>query len=365
MTDTRDETWPDRALSPNQERVRQAAELIPVGAHGAAPENFAQLVDAANWMSKARGAVGNHLIGNVGACLAIMEISSKFGFPAYMVARQTYLVGGQIAFMGQLIMAIINRHCPLRSRLKYTFEGEGQELRIIVTGHFKDEADPVSYTSPPLKDIPIKNSPLWKSDPEQQFCYFAARRWQARYWPEGLFGLYTPEDIEAHPELAHNYGADNAIDVTPGLKERLAGVTNGEEGHKDGHVTSELDKIAANAEAPAPKKRRGRPKKETLPAEVAAEPEKPTSEAPTEGSSPSTESSEAPTEAPAAPPAPEPITEPKTAAEYEAYATDWIIKCESVVDGGQRWEGERDLRDNLQVPMAVRKRLQEMLMNKS
>ena len=218
--------WPDRALTDNQQRVREAAELMPVGEGGAQPTNFAQLVDYANWMARSQAAVPLHLRNNVGACLAVIEIAHKFGFPAYMVARQTYLVNDQIAFMGQLIMAIINNFCPLKERLKFRFEGEGADKCVIVTGHIVGEVDPVEYRSPALKDIPVKNSPLWKSDPEQQFCYFGARRWQSRYWPEGLFGIYSPEELAEGEKMdAPRVGAANAKDVTPqpSLRERLRG----------------------------------------------------------------------------------------------------------------------------------------------
>jgi hypothetical protein len=218
--------WPDRKLTDNQQRVRAAAELIPVGDQGAAPMNFAQQVDYANWMAKSGAAIPAHLRNNIGACLAVMEIAHKFGFPAYMVARQTYLVNDQIAFMGQLIMAIINMFCPLKERLKFRFEGEGPDLRCIVTGHIEGEVDAVEYRSPRIADIRVKNSPLWQTDPEQQFCYLAARRWQSRYWPEGLFGIYSPEDLAENPNLdAPRVGSANAKDVTPtpSLRERLRG----------------------------------------------------------------------------------------------------------------------------------------------
>lgn len=329
------EVWPDQKLTENQERVRGAAELIPVSASGTSPENFAQLVDYCKWMSNAKGAVGSHLIGNVGACLAVMEIANKFGMPGYMVARQTYLVNGQIAFMGQLIMAIINKHCPLEQRLKFRFEGEGPELRVIVSGQIKGETEPVEYRSPPWKDIPVKNSPLWKTDPEQQFCYFGARRWQTRYWPEGLFGIYSPEELAENPHI----GADNAK-VVEGetLKERLSAADR-TEGNKPGHVDAELSNIVVNSdkvpekepEKATEQKTKAPRKKKDKPAPEAVVEEKPA--------------------------VPEEITEPKTAAQYMIYAGAWIEKAKDRDTAAARWDGEYDMRADLTVAIKDRNAL--------
>lgn len=350
MNDNPTETvWPDRKLTENQERVRQAAELMPVARSGARPENFAQLVDYATWMSKAQAAVPDHLIRNVGACLAVIEIANKFGYPAYMIARQSYVVGGVLTFMGQFIMAVINDFCPIRERLKFRFEGEGPSLRVIVTGHFKSEVDPVEYTSPTFAEITVKNSPLWKVDPQQQFCYYGARRWQSRYWPEGLFGIYSPDEIEDTPELRHT-GPDRARDVT-GLASRLVGNALGE-GFKDGHADAELSQIAPDVlrkpadtpanepggaveppkapeptpEAPVPPKRKGRPAKAkpevVLPATAA---------------------------------------ECKTSDDYLAYAKAWIENAASREDAYARLDAERDVRDVLKVSIPARGQLEDAI----
>ncbi len=78
MTDTDTQAWPDRTLTEAQQKNREAASLMPVSRSGALPMDFAQMVDYAKFMATARGAVGAHLNGNVGACLAVMEIAKQF-----------------------------------------------------------------------------------------------------------------------------------------------------------------------------------------------------------------------------------------------------------------------------------------------
>ena len=247
MSDTAQDTaWPDKALTPTQKENRHNAELIPIGSRGTDPQNFAQLVDFAKMMATARGVVGPHLLGNVGACLAVLEIANKFAMPGYMVATQTYAVDGKVAFMGQLVMSIINKHCPLEGRLKYRFEGEKgpkatSTRKVIVSGRMKDEADILEYESPMVKDVKVKNSPLWEEDQDQQLIYFASRRWQRRHWPEGLMGVYAPDELEERHQ-----GADHARDITPGqsLMARLAAARVGDEqqdGYSDGHTETQID----------------------------------------------------------------------------------------------------------------------------
>ena len=75
-----------------------------------------------------------------------------------------------------------------------------------MTGIDKETGEEIIYTSPPVKQIPVKNSPLWKGDPQQQLGYYSARAWARRHFPELLLGVYTREEIEEAPSVR---------DVTP------------------------------------------------------------------------------------------------------------------------------------------------------
>ncbi len=254
MSDTNNnEQWPDRALTPAQAANRDAAALIPVTRSGAMPTDFAQMVDYAKFMSTAVGFVGGHLLKNVGACLGIMEVANQFGLPAYAVARQSYLVNGRVAFMGQFFHSVVEDYAPLERgangrKLQFRYEGEGPTLKIIVSGTFKGAAEPVIYESPMFKDIPTKNSPLWKSpspsDVKRQFIYYGVRGWQTINWPEGMLHAISEDEAAALPP------SDYARDITPmaptaeadGLRERLARAHVAHGDHpKDGFVGEVTD----------------------------------------------------------------------------------------------------------------------------
>lgn len=193
--------WSSRPLTETQEKNRANAELIPFGPAGISPQSFAHVVDMAKQMALAKASIPAHFRGSTGDCLAIIEMAQKFQMSAYELARGTYFVNGAMAFNGMTIMAIINKWAPLDGRLRYKFDGENDALntstrRVIVTGRMKGEADDLVYESPMIKDIKVKNSPLWVEDPDQQLIYFATRRWQRRWWPEGLLNIYARDEID-------------------------------------------------------------------------------------------------------------------------------------------------------------------------
>ena len=242
-TDTlNNDQWSTQNLTEAQQRNRQSAELIPFGDHGISPQSFAQVVDMAKYMSQARGAVPKHLISNTGACLAVIDLAQKFQMSPYMLAMGCFSVNDMLAFTGQTIMAIMNKWMPLaktedgkKTRLKYKFVGEraiwdtiqveelnrddkptGNKIwvqklktpstrKVIVTGRMENEADDLEYESPMVKDIKNRNSPLWIEDEDQQLIYFASRRWQRRWWPEGMLGIYDRDEL-----MDNHIGFDNA-----------------------------------------------------------------------------------------------------------------------------------------------------------
>ncbi|WP_208734721.1 recombinase RecT, partial [Corallococcus praedator] len=61
-----------------------------------------------------------------------------------------------------------------------------------------------------ISQITIKNSPLWKTDPDQQLAYYSGRSWVRRYKPEMLLGIYDVDEMEGV-----RVGPEAARDVTP------------------------------------------------------------------------------------------------------------------------------------------------------
>ena len=158
--------------------------------------NAGQVTEFAKMMAVANSGVRKHLRGNPGACLAICVQAVEWGMSPYAVANKSYFVNDQIAFESQLVQAVILKRAPIKGRIKFEFTGSGDTLRCRAWARLRDEEDEiVEYESPLFKDITVKNSPLWKSDPEQQFSYYAGRALCRRHFPDVLLGVYTPEEF--------------------------------------------------------------------------------------------------------------------------------------------------------------------------
>ena len=179
-----------------------------------APQTLAEVVKFADVMCTADLALPKHLRGNAGACMAIAMQALEWEMSPFAVASKSYAVNGQIAYEAQLIMAVVNTRSGIEGRLKFAFEGAGSERVCIAYGKLDGEIYEVR--SPRFGDISPKNSPLWKSDPDQQHCYYTARAWGRRYTPEVLLGVYDREEIQQ----AH--GPNQVRDGTASLQERLA-----------------------------------------------------------------------------------------------------------------------------------------------
>lgn len=215
---------------------------IAVGAGGAsiAPQNLGEVVRFAEVMCRADIALPKHLRGNAGACMAVALQALEWKMSPFAVASKSYTVNGAIAYEAQLIASVVNTRSGIKGRLKYHFTGEGDKLMCRVVGILGD--DECEYVSPPVGAIQPKNSPLWKTDPQQQLGYFSARSWARRHCPEVLLGVYDRDEVEQFRD------SENAKDVTP-LSERLKLAKI--EQHDAGGVAEGFDKSFVTAETEA------------------------------------------------------------------------------------------------------------------
>ncbi|AQQ02444.1 hypothetical protein B0E33_01585 [Roseibium algicola] len=215
-----------------------------------APQSLGEVLRFADIMSRADIALPKHLRNNPGACMAVALQALEWDMSPFAVASKSFAVNGQIAYEAQLIAAVVNTRSGIQGRLRYEFAGEGDSLTCTLRGTIDGEE--YSYTSPPFGAITTKNSPLWKTDPQQQLGYYSARAWARRYTPEVLLGVYDKE------EAASFQGADNARDVTPARAtgaERLAAAKRGQEQPEQSFLPQEgfnLDHVnATTAQAAA------------------------------------------------------------------------------------------------------------------
>ncbi|MCX7899921.1 MAG: recombinase RecT, partial [Methylocystis sp.] len=167
-------------------------------AGGIAFTNAGEAMEFAKMMAVSQIGVRKHLRGNVGACLAITVQAIEWNMSPFAVANKSYLVNDQIAYESQLIQAVILRRAPIKGRFKFTYSGDGEKRRCKVVATLMD-GDTVDYETPEIGKIPVKNSPLWKGDPDQQLSYYAGRALCRRNFPDVLLGVYDIDEIQKAP----------------------------------------------------------------------------------------------------------------------------------------------------------------------
>ncbi|MEM1040832.1 MAG: recombinase RecT [Pseudomonadota bacterium] len=219
-----------------------------------APANLAEVVKFAQLMSEGGVAIPGHLRGQAGACMAITIQAMEWEMSPFAVASKSYVVNDKIAYEAQLIAAVVNTRSGIKGRLRYRYEGEGDDLVCFCEGDIDGETLP--YESPPKGTIHPQNSPLWKTDPRQQLGYYSARAWARRHTPEVLLGVYDREEAQ------NFHGPDQAKDVTPEkpkLNDRVNAQSNADaaaprEGFSAGFVAGQLnlDQSDQPAEEPSP-----------------------------------------------------------------------------------------------------------------
>lgn len=172
------------------------------------PTTLPEALELAKVLSTARGMIPQHLEGNPGACADVVFQALQWGMNPFALAKMSYIAqrGAAPSYMSQAISAAINSSAQLDGRLRLTFNGTGDETTCTVSGKFKGETRPHEYTSPRIKDITPKNSPLWKTDPSRQLGYWAQRAWARLYAGDILMGVYDADEIT--PEMLSR-------DVTP------------------------------------------------------------------------------------------------------------------------------------------------------
>lgn len=345
--------------------VRAARELVPVTSAGVQITNLQQQIDYAQAMAKARFGVPESFRGNVGDCLAIIDISARAGLSPYQVANHCYVQNNRLCFESQLFHAFLQASNLVRGDLDVAYEGEGGDMVCVVTGYLRSDPETARvHRSPPLKDrhpgfvlkkayddgstaktyftyvegeemrasgkiekgmkLFSQGSPLWVTKPRVQFFYDTSRDWIRIFAPRATLGMRTPDEME-------EFGPEFARDVTPrgsGLGERLrGGEINKDEGHKPGQAAKELGEAKNGNAAAKPAKTDKKAARVKLEAATA-----PVDNVP-----------------------------PANIAEWKEHAAAWIKAGTDPDAMTDKWRDERKLRNNCGVTQEDRAPLEKLL----
>lgn len=206
-----DTTETERKIAERMDPAATGAVALSHPTGGLAFSNMGEAMNFAKLMAISQFAVPKHLRGNVGACMAITIQAVEWRMSPFAVANKSYLVNDRLAYESQLIQAVVLQRAPIKGRFGVQFIGDGDKRRCTVSAVLQD-GDTVSYTSPDIGKIPVKNSPLWKNDPDQQLFYFSGRNLCRRHFPDVLLGIYTPDELY---DSLERRGPEHARDITP------------------------------------------------------------------------------------------------------------------------------------------------------
>lgn len=159
-----------------------------------------ELMEFAKMMAISGTAIPKHLRDNPGACLAITIQAKEWAMSPFAVANKSYSVNDRIGYESQLVAAVVLRRAPILGRFEITYSGQAGTRSCTVTCTTTD-GQKVAYTTPELDKITVKNSPLWKSDPDQQLSYYAQRSLCRRYFPDVLLGVYTQDELTESQQM--------------------------------------------------------------------------------------------------------------------------------------------------------------------
>ena len=193
------------------------------------PQNFGEVIAFSELMSRAGVAIPKHLRDMPGACMALTMQALRWEMDPFAVANKSYSVSDRLAYEAQLIAAVVITRAPIAARPDYSYSGEGPERRCKVSVTMKDGTIK-EYETPPVSQITVKNSPLWKSDPDMQLGYVAIRSWARRHTPEVLLGVYALEELDQIADREAATPRDRLTAPAARIAERLASAKTGTEG---------------------------------------------------------------------------------------------------------------------------------------
>ena len=181
------------------------------GSYLPAFSNMAEVMEFAAIMAGANVMVGKAVRGNPGACMAVTMMAGRFNLDPFLLSTKAYITtdkaGNEVlAWESQAINAMILGSGALEAPLEYEYHGEGAGRYVVVRGCLRGQSKDKEVETPPVHQIGVKNSPLWKSDPDQQLAYYGSRAWCRRHAQHVLMGVYSVDEFD---------DSDRIVNITP------------------------------------------------------------------------------------------------------------------------------------------------------
>jgi hypothetical protein len=217
------------APSNSESAALVAATSYPVGSPTDAASlilgpGFDRVQSFAALMCKGAVSVPQHLRGNMGDCMAITIQALGWKMNPFAVAQKTHVSqSGALGYEAQLVSAVLVSTGAIQREPDYEPIGDwskvlgkveerksdkggkyyvatytkadeaglGVIVRATLTGESKPRELPVMMS----QAFP-RFSTQWATDPFQQLCYLAVRKWGRLHSPGAILGVYTPDELD-------------------------------------------------------------------------------------------------------------------------------------------------------------------------
>lgn len=219
-------------------QVNDAAALI-LGPAFDRVQAFAKL------MATGSVSVPKHLRGNMGDCMAITLQALGWRMNPFAVAQKTHLSqSGALGYEAQLVSAILVSTGAIKNEPDYVAIGDwskvlgkveerqgktkpdGSEggkwfaatytkkdeegLGVIVRATLSGESAPRELRVMMSQAYP-RFSTQWATDPFQQLCYLAVRKWGRLNSPGAILGIYTPDELDGGVPTERHMGPADVV----------------------------------------------------------------------------------------------------------------------------------------------------------
>ena len=152
--------------------------VVPFASAGLVPSNMAEAMRLAEMMATAK-LVPVALQKSPADCLMVIQQAIRWDMDPFAVAQECSVIQGKLMHSGKLVAAVVNARGNLAERLSFSYEGEGDNRTITVTGRLQGEL------SPRTVDVKLSeaktNNKVWQTQPDQQLMYHGTRVWARRH----------------------------------------------------------------------------------------------------------------------------------------------------------------------------------------
>lgn len=158
--------------------------------------NMQRLMSLAKLMSSSKVTVPKHLQGSEGDCMAIIIQATNWGMNPFAVAQKTHIVNGTLGYEAQLVNAVICASGAIQGVFEYEYRGDGNAMECRVGAVLRGKSAITWCEWLCVSLVTTKNSPLWKTNPKQQFGYLQVKNWARAYAPGAILGVYTTDELD-------------------------------------------------------------------------------------------------------------------------------------------------------------------------